>query len=304
MDMKHFIILFYFISFTVGFAMIFLGFFVWLRNRQQMLKLFLLSAAALTLILLEQMITAYVLANVVKSSSLGPVLRYVSAFGCGLLVYSLTLLVRMLTGKAITKRIVRYVAAWSLLPPLAAAVFHIVNQQFVLSIASAAFFFNILYNLALLLLNSNRLTVKLGNFALRLFLIVSLLMFPILLIDVFIEKIDVVGSLFPFGLFSVVLYYILFSGVGFFYLIRNFNALMGTTIPESGASPVGDKLKGYHITSREREVIELLVLGLSYQRISERLVISIPTVKTHVSNIYKKLGVRNKIELMNVVRER
>ncbi len=61
---------------------------------------------------------------------------------------------------------------------------------------------------------------------------------------------------------------------------------------------------GYHITSREREVIELLVLGLSYQRISKRLAISIPTVKTHVSSIYKKLGVRNKIELMNVVRKR
>lgn len=53
------------------------------------------------------------------------------------------------------------------------------------------------------------------------------------------------------------------------------------------------------ISPREQEVMSLLITGKSYQQIADELFISLPTVKTHVSNIYRKVGVRNKIELIN-----
>lgn len=53
------------------------------------------------------------------------------------------------------------------------------------------------------------------------------------------------------------------------------------------------------ISPREQEVMALLITGKSYQQIADELFISLPTVKTHVSNIYRKVGVRNKIELIN-----
>lgn len=53
------------------------------------------------------------------------------------------------------------------------------------------------------------------------------------------------------------------------------------------------------ISPREQEVMALLITGKSYQQIADELFISLPTVKTHVSNIYRKTGVRNKIELIN-----
>lgn len=52
----------------------------------------------------------------------------------------------------------------------------------------------------------------------------------------------------------------------------------------------------YGLTPREFEVLELLVAGLNNPEISERLYISIGTTRTHVSNIFSKLGVSNRAE--------
>lgn len=56
------------------------------------------------------------------------------------------------------------------------------------------------------------------------------------------------------------------------------------------------------LSVREEEIARALILGRSYQEIAEELFISYGTVKTHVYRIYRKLGVRNKVELVQVMR--
>ncbi len=51
------------------------------------------------------------------------------------------------------------------------------------------------------------------------------------------------------------------------------------------------------ITPRERDVMALLVQGRSYREIADSLCISLPTVKTHVSSLYRKTGTVNRLEL-------
>ncbi|MCF6136747.1 response regulator [Pseudalkalibacillus berkeleyi] len=48
------------------------------------------------------------------------------------------------------------------------------------------------------------------------------------------------------------------------------------------------------LTDREKDVLICLVEGLSNKQIAERLFISDKTVKIHVSNIFKKLGVKSR----------
>lgn len=55
----------------------------------------------------------------------------------------------------------------------------------------------------------------------------------------------------------------------------------------------------YNLTHREIEIIELIVKGQPYKIIGDSLNISNRTVDRHVSNIFSKLSVNNKIELIN-----
>jgi DNA-binding CsgD family transcriptional regulator/tetratricopeptide (TPR) repeat protein len=54
----------------------------------------------------------------------------------------------------------------------------------------------------------------------------------------------------------------------------------------------------FGITAREGEIIRLLLEGKDNKRITEELFISDHTVKNHIHNIYRKLGVRNRVQLV------
>ncbi|HEX9312737.1 MAG TPA: response regulator transcription factor [Actinomycetota bacterium] len=56
------------------------------------------------------------------------------------------------------------------------------------------------------------------------------------------------------------------------------------------------------LTTREREILQLVGQGLSNQQIARRLYIALPTVKNHVHNILEKLGVHRRIDAVAEVR--
>jgi len=53
---------------------------------------------------------------------------------------------------------------------------------------------------------------------------------------------------------------------------------------------------GQDMTDREKEILALMVEGLSNNEIADRLIVSPSTVKFHVSNVLSKLGVTGRTE--------
>lgn len=51
------------------------------------------------------------------------------------------------------------------------------------------------------------------------------------------------------------------------------------------------------LTAREIEVMRCVASGMSNQQIAEKLVVQEGTVKIHVHNIYRKLGISNRVDL-------
>jgi two-component system, NarL family, response regulator LiaR len=65
---------------------------------------------------------------------------------------------------------------------------------------------------------------------------------------------------------------------------------------EEISHPAGDQPTPEPLTEREVEVLQLVAQGVSNQEISERLVISDATVRTHIGNILNKLHLANRVQ--------
>ena len=75
-----------------------------------------------------------------------------------------------------------------------------------------------------------------------------------------------------------------------------------TTLPEDYEVLLESFSGKFEISKREREVIQLICKGLSNQEISDALFISLQTVKDHTHRIFTKTGVKNRVQLTNLIR--
>jgi DNA-binding NarL/FixJ family response regulator len=71
--------------------------------------------------------------------------------------------------------------------------------------------------------------------------------------------------------------------------------------PAPAAIPTPNEVE---LTSREQEVLELLVAGFLYKEIAEKLHVSSHTVHFHIRHIYQKLQVRSRSQAVAKVMKR
>lgn len=99
------------------------------------------------------------------------------------------------------------------------------------------------------------------------------------------------------------------------YLLKGMNAeeLTGairtvhagkTKIPAVVAERLAERVSGAELTTRELEVLGLIVKGLSNKEIGDRLHISEATVKTHINNLLSKLGVSDRTQAATTALQR
>lgn len=73
--------------------------------------------------------------------------------------------------------------------------------------------------------------------------------------------------------------------------------------PVAGAAPAPRQPPaGSPLSDREREVAELLLLGMPYRDIGAQLFISAKTVEHHVARIRRRLGAGSRSEMLSMLR--
>lgn len=108
--------------------------------------------------------------------------------------------------------------------------------------------------------------------------IVLLISLPLIISDIF--------KIFPDYFFFLPIIYIVLSIQIILYLSKFFSFK---------EFPVNS----YDLTNREQELVYLIIIGNSNKEISNKLHISLSTVKNHIYNIYRKVNVKNRFELIN-----
>ena len=77
--------------------------------------------------------------------------------------------------------------------------------------------------------------------------------------------------------------------------------LIGSNESPAEAMDLGDLAGHYRLSPRETEILGLIMVGKSNRDMEEDLFISYHTVKNHVYNLYRKLGVKTRFELLHLV---
>ena len=73
-------------------------------------------------------------------------------------------------------------------------------------------------------------------------------------------------------------------------------ASIATQVLKMFSSMNNEKGEDYHLSDREKQVLQLLVEGFSYKMIASDMFIAIDTVRSHIKKIYEKLHVNSKSE--------
>lgn len=110
-----------------------------------------------------------------------------------------------------------------------------------------------------------------------------------------------------------ILIWVALNLVNFFFVnsklsVGLFNEEMRTVPRSEKEEPIPSDLDGikelskeYGLTAREIDLVEKLYDGKNNSTIAEELFISERTVKAHLYNIYKKLGAKNRIEVIKII---
>jgi DNA-binding CsgD family transcriptional regulator len=133
--------------------------------------------------------------------------------------------------------------------------------------------------------------------ALLIFLCLTAVFFPLMLIDAAMSEVKFL-SIFQFmNNTTQPAYFLILNCLSIVFGLRYLN--------RPGYSEKGRLtdyfLGAFGITGREAQIIGLLMDGASMKEIGRKLFISPKTAENHVYNIYQKLGVRNRVQMFQMM---
>jgi DNA-binding CsgD family transcriptional regulator len=287
------------LAFSLGVVVISFGAVTFQRLHLRYYRSFTLQFTGCTLILLAEGIRTY---DLVTNGALNPASHVVqvvlSALGNGLLGYALPLFSLDLTSAPVTAR-------RTLVHGLLAALLAAVGCVKELSAGPTAYIANYAALFAVYAYGSIILFRGIGRIkdpalqrlTRRFLLLAVILALPGLAQAVVKYLPDAPLDIRQYPLVQIV-YYLASIGLILSHTVRT---------PQANAAAGGcalpvDFVMRFNISPRECEIISALEQGISNRTLAETLFISAQTVKNHIYHIYQKTGVKNKVQLINLIR--
>ena len=298
--MQHLTFAFYFLALIAGTASLHQTILIYLRYRKRAIKHYGYFLLALYLFLIAFMIELYGRIAAVEDSGAVQNLFWIFQAAGGL-SYILTApsFYHSLMGIDLTggKRIAFFaIDIFAVVAVLADVAFPalVVTE----AVLSSLLFGMIAYGLVLIGVNLNRITDRILKRALLVFMALSVAFFPLLSLDVLVGFVPRLSFLSTFEGFAQPLYFLILNLLTIHFGLKYFNRPAYLA-----ANEVTDYFCArYGVTRRERELIPLLLEGSSSREIADRLFVSAKTVENHVYNIYQKLGVKNRLQLYQLLK--
>ncbi|BCZ48380.1 hypothetical protein psyc5s11_44470 [Clostridium gelidum] len=179
------------------------------------------------------------------------------------------------------------------------AIYYLFETHYIFKfIMRASIFIVILYELYVGLKNFKQVVNKDLKQAIKSFLLITIIFLPFMILESYKPYIQLIKNIELFKITSLPSYFLIINIFNLIFVLKYFN-----TPSFIANNKLTDYFKQkYDITEKQSEIIELMIEGITYKQIAEKLFISPKTVDNHVQNIYKKLNVNSKMQLSHFVR--
>jgi len=280
-------------SFSVGVSTIIITLLFYLKYRKKVLINLCLFVTSISCTILWQTIDFY---GTILSNKLPKILLLIQVFvdtiGAALFVANTPFLFTRILGLTINKFQKIIFAICGLIILFGGSYLDLfgINKPILLIIARTIIFITFIYCVFLVIHNFKNLANRVLKSAMKVFFIFSILVIPIVLIPP-IKNHPWYHSL-PLPLY---LFIINILCIVFIYKYFNQPVFLQKNILTNHF------LKSFNITDRETEIIAHLLKGFTNKEISDKLFVSYKTIETHLSNIYRKTDVNNRIQLINLI---
>lgn len=309
--MKHLIVFYYFISFIIGAMGLLVCALSLLKSKDRKLLYFFFCYAALAVFIMINTLYFYLSAiAAIPGTMLNLLMAYLFFGVFFLFLVLIPRLEREITGRTPSRpeRLMMAVLPWAALPLALIPLLLGSSPESMLSwvwfdlydIYATAFYLVFIYSLVRFLIYT--LKLKRGELK-NLYLtasVVLLVAVPGFILDAYWQFFKVSHHLVPKDFNFTPFVFAMIGLVSIIYSIRYF-IFQPSTVPGAVTSIPPSMIAEYQLTEREVDVALYAAQGLTHQQIADKLFIAVSTVRNYSSDMYRKLGVNNKVSLVQKI---
>lgn len=304
--MKHLILLFFIISFATGIGTTIIGNLAYMKHKLPVIKQILLAECYFTGLLVFDIINYYVEINYISTKPSFYMIILLGLLSAGIgVIYHFTYFVHLLINKPFERNKRITFCCFSLIALILLVGLNMAAVRFkdFFEYPSSFLLHNLFtglgafYNLIMLYKNRGKLNSYVKK-AINYGMIVLILLVPFSIFMNTLEFYIIFSQPLPF---SPIIYFLV-NIIGVIFTRKML--IEGNPEPsrkDKDDALIKEFLTQFDITNRELEVVKYVMEGYGNQEIGEKLFISPNTVKNHIYNIYKKMGINNRYELISKI---